>query len=67
MLKTDHLPDSLQPLLARYWQQLQDGAGHHPSAQQLIELIESQPEFSRQLARVWASSDYAANVCIQYP
>jgi len=67
VLKTDHLPDSLQPLLARYWQQLQDGAGCHPSAQQLVELIESQPEFSRQLARVWASSDYAANVCIQYP
>jgi [glutamine synthetase] adenylyltransferase / [glutamine synthetase]-adenylyl-L-tyrosine phosphorylase len=67
VLKTDHLPDTLHTRIARYWQQLQDCSASQPSAQRLIERIASQDAFSRQLARVWAASDYAAGVCIQHP
>ncbi|MDO9518820.1 MAG: bifunctional [glutamate--ammonia ligase]-adenylyl-L-tyrosine phosphorylase/[glutamate--ammonia-ligase] adenylyltransferase [Pseudohongiella sp.] len=69
MLKIDQLPDFIQPTLERYWQALQDRAdsGDQPDAQALIELVKSQDGFSRQLAQVWACSDYVANVCLQHP
>ncbi len=67
VLKTDHLPDSLKPHLERYCQQLQDRADNDPTARSLVELINSQPAFSRDVARVWAASEYAAVVCIEHP
>jgi [glutamine synthetase] adenylyltransferase / [glutamine synthetase]-adenylyl-L-tyrosine phosphorylase len=69
VLKIDQLPDLIQPALERYWHALQERAdtGDQPDAQALIELVKSQDGFARQLARVWACSDYAANVCLQHP
>ena len=69
MLKTDHLPAFIQPTLERYWQKLQEQAdvGADSPAHVLVALIKSQDGFARQLAQVWAASDYAANVSLQHP
>jgi [glutamine synthetase] adenylyltransferase / [glutamine synthetase]-adenylyl-L-tyrosine phosphorylase len=63
VLITDHLPDALKPVLERYWQRFQEGKV--PSA--LLQRLEDQPGLLRELAQVWAASDYAATVCIQHP
>lgn len=69
MIKTDQLPPQIHATLNAYWQRLLATAEADPSgdAARLKTLIESQDNFSRQLARVWASSEYAANVCLQHP
>lgn len=71
MLTTDHLPAStrtfIQPVLQRYWQTLQDNNRDAQQAQALIDLVAEKEAFSRELARVWVSSDYAAGVCVQCP
>ena len=63
MLTTDHLPESLKPVIDRYWQRFQE---QHPT-DLLHERLTQQPELARQLTLVWASSDYAASICIQNP
>jgi [glutamine synthetase] adenylyltransferase / [glutamine synthetase]-adenylyl-L-tyrosine phosphorylase len=69
VIKTDQLPPQIHATLNAYWQRLLATAEADPSgdAARLKTLIESQDNFSRQLARVWASSEYAANVCLQHP
>jgi glutamate-ammonia-ligase adenylyltransferase len=69
VLKIDQLPAFIEPTLERYWQALQERAdsGAQPDAEALLELVQSQHGFSRQLAQVWACSDYAADVCLQHP
>lgn len=69
MLKTDQLPAFIQPTLERYWQALQEqaDADSGSDADALTELVKSQEGFARQLAQVWACSDYAANVCLRHP
>ncbi len=63
MLTTEHLPESLKPVIDRYWQRFQE---QHPTGL-LHERLTQQPELARQLTLVWASSDYAASICIQNP
>lgn len=65
MLKTDHLPDFLEETLRCYWERFCEHASSEAAS--LIKRVEEQPELSRQIARVWASSDYAANLCIENP
>lgn len=65
MLAIDHLPDFLTDPLACYWERFSEQSS--PDTQALVERIEKQPELSRQIARVWACSDYAANLCIENP
>lgn len=69
MIKTDQLPPAIHATLEGYWQRLLAVADNNTdsAAQSLIDLTESQEQFARQLARVWACSDYAANVCLQHP
>lgn len=69
MIKTDQLPPPIHATIETYWQRLlaiveTDSSG---AAAALQALIESQANFSTQIARVWASSDYAATVCLQHP
>ena len=63
MLITDHLPDFLTDTLQRYWTRFSEQAA--PDAVTLVNRVGEQPELSRQIARVWACSDYAANLCIE--
>lgn len=63
MLITDHLPDFLTPTLERYWTRFSEQT--EPAALTLVNRVETQQELSRQIARVWACSDYAANLCIE--
>ena len=69
MIKTDQLPRAIHATLDGYWQRLQAAADNNKdsAAHAVIALTESQEQFARQLAQVWACSDYAANVCIQHP
>lgn len=63
MLITDHLPDFLTDTLQRYWTRFSEQTA--PDAVTLVNRVEEQQELSRQIARVWACSDYAANLCIE--
>lgn len=63
MLITDHLPDFLNDTLQRYWTRFSEQTA--PDAVTLVNRVEEQQELSRQIARVWACSDYAANLCIE--
>lgn len=63
-LPVHHLPDSVGSIVQRYWQRLGE-RDDVPAA--LTERIHSQPALARQLAQLWAASDYAANLCIQQP
>tara|TARA_A100000171_G_scaffold53020_1_gene75462 strand:- start:917 stop:3919 length:3003 start_codon:yes stop_codon:yes gene_type:complete len=65
VLTIDHLPDFLSDTLACYWERFSEQLS--PDTQALMQRIETQPELSRQIARVWACSDYAANLCIENP
>lgn len=69
MIKTDQLPPQIHATIDGCWQRLLGAAESEPTgdAARLKTLIESQDTFSRQLARVWASSEYAASVCLQHP
>lgn len=69
MIKTDQLPPQIHATIDAYWQRLLAAAESEPTgdAATLKTLVESQDNFSRQLARVWASSEYAASVCLQHP
>lgn len=69
MIKTDQLPPPIYRTIDACWQRLLAAVESDPSgdAARLKALIESQDNFSRQLARVLASSEYAANVCLQHP
>jgi len=64
-LNCDHLPTALQPVIDRYWQRLLEREQEAPSG--LPALLVQQGRLAEQLARVWAASDYAANVCIEKP
>lgn len=65
MLITDHLPDFLGETLRCYWERFCEHSS--PEATTIAKRVETQPELSRQIARVWAGSDYAANLCIEDP
>lgn len=69
MIKTDQLPPQIHATIDACWQRLLAAAESESTgdAARLKTLIESQENFSRQLARVWASSEYAASVCLQNP
>ncbi len=69
MIKTDQLPPQIHATIDACWQRLLAAAESEPTgdAARLKTLVESQDNFSRQLARVWASSEYAASVCLQHP
>ncbi|MDT8429312.1 MAG: bifunctional [glutamate--ammonia ligase]-adenylyl-L-tyrosine phosphorylase/[glutamate--ammonia-ligase] adenylyltransferase [Pseudomonadales bacterium] len=69
MLNTDQLPTLVQPVVTRYWQRWQEQSQTTLAdiAAKVVAKIEQSATLSEELARVWAASDYAANLCIQRP
>lgn len=65
LLHSDHLPTALKPVIERYWQRLLEREQEASSG--LPALLAQQGRLAEQMARVWAASDYAANVCIEQP
>ncbi len=62
---TDQFPDAVREVVDRYWQRLEESP--LPAAQALRELMLQDSDRCAQLLRVWAASDYAANVILQWP
>lgn len=67
MIEVNHLPTAVAAILERYWQRLLEKEESDTAGTALRTLVASDPEFSRQLVRVWVASDYAATLCVQNP
>ena len=69
MLETSSYPAAVADIVNRYWQRLEEAehAQGIVADQSLVSLAQSDAAFAAQLARVWAASDYVAELCVRHP
>lgn len=69
MLETSSYPAAVADILNRYWQRLEEAERAQGTVDEnsLVSLVQRNADFAAQLARVWAASDYVAELCVRYP
>lgn len=69
MLDLSQLPNALHDSSRRFWQQFEEAITQHQYThpKRLLGDWISAEEFSRQLTRAFASSEYLAKICVQQP
>ncbi len=67
MLDTARLPAPVKALVDRHWQRLLEAQHVHADTTRLLAVLADRPQLADQMCQVWASSDYAAELCIQRP